>query len=443
MRRSRTHHRHHKRNTAALVTVLGLALIAPAAASAQAAPVGQGGARGARTAQAAQTAQEARRAADRTPPDAAALKAAIAGLPDADSTAALVRVGGGDGSWHGAAGERDRRTHAAAVGDERFRVGSVTKTFTAAVVLQLVHEGRLSLDGTVQRYLPGLLPASYPDITVAQLLNYTSGLPSPALPSDFGWLKAHRFTTWGHRQLVELAVRQDMKFKPGTAQDYSNLDYNVLGLLIEKVTHSSYERQVRERIIEPLGLSGTYSPGNDPKIHGRHTHGYQTVTVKPTKPTKPTNTGKPDKVGRTRLMDVTDWNQSITWASGDLISTAGDLERFMTALFSGEVVPQQELKLMFSVPPVKQYGAKDKDAVHSSGLTLSKLPDGTKVWGKSGARYGYNAGIAATSDLRRTLVYSVNSTDAKGDAVNPAVGKITAAAFAGIGGVGGGAGATS
>ncbi len=129
-------------------------------------------------------------------------------------------------------------------------------------------------------------------------------------------------------------------------------------------------------------------------------------------------------------MDVTDWNQSVTWASGDLVSTAGDLERFMKALFSGAVVPQRELKPMFSVPHVKEYGNGAKDAVHSSGLTLAKLPDGTKVWGKSGARYGYNAGIAATRDLSRTLVYSVNSTDGKGEEANPAVGKITAAAFA-------------
>ncbi|MFE7117141.1 serine hydrolase domain-containing protein [Streptomyces sp. NPDC057654] len=386
MSRSRVH----RRRIVVAIATLGLALTTPAAASAR--TVGAS-------------------------PDAAALRSAIAGLPDADSTAALVRVGGTGGSWRGAAGETDRRTHAAPKGNERFRVGSVTKTFTAAVVLQLVHEGKLALDGTVQRYLPGLLPARYPDITVAQLLDYTSGLPSPDLPSDFRWQKAHRFTTWGHRQLVELAVRQDMRFAPGTAQDYSNIDYNVLGLLIEKATGSPYERQVRERIIEPLGLRGTYSPGDDPAIRGRHTHGYQAVR---------------GKSGDTRLVDVTAWNQSVTWASGDLVSTAGDLERFMKALFGGGVVPQRELKLMFTVPQVKEYGSGGEEAVHSSGLTLAKLPDGTEVWGKSGARYGYNAGIAATRDLRRTLVYSVNSTDGKGEKANPAVGKITAAALAGV-----------
>ncbi|MEU1313310.1 serine hydrolase domain-containing protein [Streptomyces cinnamoneus] len=341
-----------------------------------------------------------------TPPDAAALRKAIAGLPDpAVATAAQVRVGGKGGSWQGTSGEADLRTHRAPKGDERFRAGSITKTFTAAVVLQLVHEGRLSLDGTVQQYLPGLLPAHYPEVRVRQLLNYTSGLPSADGSKDTDF--ESRFTTWGHRELVQRGFSKPMEFVPGTQQHYTNIGYNVLGLLIEKVTGRSYESEVRDRVIRRAGLTDTYSPGNDPRIRGRHTQGYQTVGA------------------GSRLVDVTDWNQSGTWASGDLITTTADLERFTSALFGGRVVPAPELELMFTVPGVPSYGGGK--ATHTSGMSRIEIGD-TVVWGKTGGRYGYLNGFGATRDLSRTLVYSVNATDAKSEARNPVVGRIIAAA---------------
>ncbi|MEU4213428.1 serine hydrolase domain-containing protein [Streptomyces sp. NPDC026206] len=344
------------------------------------------------------------------PSTAKALREAIAGLPDPSvATAAQVRLGGADGSWQGTSGEADLRTHRAPKGDERFRAGSITKTFTAAAVLQLVHEGRLSLDGTVQQYLPGLLPAHYPEVRVEHLLNYTSGLPGAdgSQESDF----EHRFTTWDHRELVRRGFDKPMEFTPGTQQHYSNIGYNVLGLLIEKVTGHSYESEVRDRVIRRAGLTDTYSPGNDPTIRGRHTQGYQSVSG-------PGGSGE-------RLVNVSEWNQSITWASGDLITTTSDLERFTSALFGGRIVPQPELKLMFTVPDVPAYGGGE--ASYSSGLSRIKIGD-TVVWGKTGGRYGYVNGFGATRNLSRTLVYSVNATDAKGEQRNPVAGRIIAAA---------------
>ncbi|MEV4435410.1 serine hydrolase domain-containing protein [Streptomyces sp. NPDC049585] len=347
------------------------------------------------------------------PPGADALRQAIAGLPSADATAAQVRLGGAQGSWQGTSGESDIRTHRAPKGDERFRAGSITKVFTAALTLQLVHEGKLDLDGTVQQYLPELLPANYPDVKVKQLLNYTSGLPSADDPGDFASQYERRFTTWDHEQLVKRGFTQPMEFAPGTQQHYSNIGYNVLGLLIEKVTGHSYESQLRDRVLKPTGLKDTYSPGNDPRIHGRHTHGYQAVKAAD---------------GSTRLIDVTDWNQSITWASGDLVTTTADLERFMTALFRGRIVPEHELALMFTVPDVPAYGGGK--AAYSSGLSRYVYDDGkqkTEVWGKTGDRYGYVNGFAGTKNLSSTVVYAVNGTDAKGKKMNAVVGRIIGA----------------
>jgi D-alanyl-D-alanine carboxypeptidase len=123
------------------------------------------------------------RVATATGPDTDALRAAVAGLPDADATSAAIRVGG-DGTWRGTAGVRDVRTGAPALENGRFRAGSVTKVVTASIVLQLAAEGRIDLDGTVQRYLPGLLTREFRPITVRELLNYTSGLRPGASLGD-------------------------------------------------------------------------------------------------------------------------------------------------------------------------------------------------------------------------------------------------------------------
>lgn len=126
---------------------------------------------------------------------------------------------------------------------------------------------------------------------------------------------------------------------------------------------------------------------------------------------------------------MTEWNSSDRWAAGDIISTTADLERFTKALFGGRVVPMAQLEEMFTVPAVKNF-ADGKAATMTAGMSRITLPDGTVLWGKSGGRHGYNTGMGATRDLSRTLVYSVNSTNAKGEDMNPVVMGIVMAAFA-------------
>ncbi|MCF1600168.1 serine hydrolase domain-containing protein [Streptomyces muensis] len=323
-------------------------------------------------------------------PDVKALCAALAGLPDKDATAALIRVGG-KGSWHGVAGVRDMRTGAPALENARFRAGSTTKIVTSALVLQLAAEGRISLDGTVQQYLPGLLTKDFAPITVRQLLNFTSGLqPGASLGEDVDDGYAHRFETLTPEEVVAASVAKgpDPDHAPGEHQRYGNIHYTVLGMLIEKVTGDSYAHQAAVRIVRPLGMRHTSFPtGPDPRVHGPHNRGYDWIDG--------------------RLVDVTEWNMSDRFAAGDMISTTADLERLLFALFRGRVVPEPQLKEMFTVPDVD-------GATMSAGLELYEL-DGREIWGKTGARPGYHTVVAATRDLSRTVVYSVNSTDAKGD----------------------------
>ncbi|GAA3381138.1 serine hydrolase domain-containing protein [Streptomyces racemochromogenes] len=363
------------RTALAAVLLLGLAAGPVTATAALAAPSAPGAAEG--------------RAADGQGPDVAALRAGIAGLPDRDATAALIRVGG-DGRWTGTAGVRDLRTGAPALADARFRAGSTTKVVTAALVLQLAAEGKVDLGAPVNTYLPGLVPASFTTpVTVRHLLNFTSGIqPGASFGDTVEEEYPHRFETLPYQEVVAGGLSKGPAFEAGTRQQYGNIGYTILGMLVEKVTGDSYAHQAEVRIFRPVGMTGSSFPrGADPRIHGPHNRGYQLIGGE--------------------QVDVTEWNMTDRFAAGDMISTTRDLERFVFALFRGQVVPEPQLKEMFTVPDLP-------GATRSAGLERLVV-NGREVWGKTGARPGYHTVIAATRDLSRTLVYSVNSTDAKSD----------------------------
>ncbi|MFI0791853.1 serine hydrolase [Micromonospora rubida] len=343
--------------------------------------------------------------------DPGPLRAAIAGLPSADATSAQVRITTPDGCWTGATGVRDLRAQAPVPPHARFRVGSVTKVFTAALVLQLAAEGRVDLDGQVQGYLPGLLPTDYPTVTVRQLLDHTSGIPSPTRPGDVEWQLAHRYDRWTPEQIVRLGLDNPREFSPGEKQHYTNMGYIVAGLLIEKVTGHSYEAELDRRIARPLGLRDTYAPGDDPRIRGQHAHGYQAVI----------------RGGTTELVDATTWSQTFTPASGDVISSLADLDTFITALFTGRVVPEPQLTEMFTLPQVDD--VEGGPARYSAGLTAMRLPTGETLWAKTGSRFGYLAAVASTRDGRFRVEYSITATNAKGEELSATAQAVIGAAL--------------
>ncbi|MCW8121278.1 MULTISPECIES: serine hydrolase domain-containing protein [Streptomyces violaceoruber group] len=352
----------------------------------------------------------ASRSADQRGPDEEALRAAVAGLPNQYATAALVRVGTPGGDWHGSAGVRDPASGRPAHPDARFRAGSITKVVTAATVLRLAAQDEIDLDAPVQGYLPDLFTPDFEQpVSVRHLLNHTSGIkPGDGLGDDFAELYSHRYETLTPQQVAASAIAKGPEdFVPGTRQQYLNINYTILGLLIEKVTGRSYASEATRLVLRPAGMHHTYFPGTDPRIRGPHNRGYQAVE-------------RPD--GTTRLVDVTEWNQADRWAAGDMISTTADLERLLTKLFRGKIVPQPELEEMFTTP------AGVPGAVRSAGLECREV-GGQVFWGKSGSRYGYSAVVAGTRDLSRTLVYSVNSTDAKSAGPKPVADAIAAAAL--------------
>ncbi|MER5890372.1 serine hydrolase domain-containing protein [Streptomyces sp. NPDC001941] len=351
--------------------------------------------------------------------DAADLAAALAGLPGADTTAALVRVGGTRGTWRGSAGVHDLASGRPADPDARFRIGSVTKVFTAATVLRLAARGRIDLDRTARSYLPDLVPAAYAGVTVRQLLNHTHGIPAArSSTSTVEEAYADRFTVHDPRETARSALSLPREFAPGTAQHYLNIGYTLAGLIVERVTGDAFAHQVEREVLRPLGLRDTYSPGTSPYLTGPYNHGYQVM----------------DRGDGTRgPRDVSAWTVTDAWAAGDLVSTTADLERFTRALFAGKLLEGPLLEEMFTLPRdasgalLHDHEKPSLTAAYAVGLSVTRL-GGHEVWGKTGGRWGYNTAVAATRDGGRTLVYSVNATDAKGQDMNAtALGIVTAA----------------
>ncbi|MFG2810262.1 serine hydrolase domain-containing protein [Streptomyces sp. DT199] len=341
------------------------------------------------------------------PLDGTALRAAIDDLEHPPSTAAQLRVDGAAGHWRGTSGVADIRTRRPVTAHDKVRIGSITKVFVATVVLQLVAEGRVALDAPVRRVLPGLLPARFAPVTVAHLLNHTSGLPDhvgipdPTTAED---VLRHRFDHWTPREWVATATHGPLKFAPGARQEYRGINYVLAALIIDKVTGRPYGEAVAARVLRPLGLAHTVVPGNDPRIPGRHVHGYLTMAGGD-------------------LRDITVYDQSSARGEGDMISTTGDLDRLLAALFSGELLPPELLRLMFTLPPDDVRMLDGSPARYSTGLQQATV-NGVTLWGKTGETYGYKNAAFSTRDQRRRFVLAYHPTTARNGAESQMIARV-------------------
>lgn len=336
-----------------------------------------------------------------------ALQAAIDDLEHPPSTAAQLRVGGAAGHWCGASGVADLRTQRPVRARDKVRIGSITKVFVATVVLQLVAECRVDLDEPVPRVLPGLLPARFSAVTVAHLLNHTSGLPDHVgIPEPETAEEAfrHRFDHWTPQEWVATATHGPLKFTPGTRQEYRGINYVLAALVVDKVTGRPYGEAVAARILRPLHLADTVVPGDDPRIHGRHVHGYLALADG-------------------TLRDITTYDQSSSRGEGDMISTADDLDRMLSALFSGELLPPELLRLMFTLPPNDVRMLDGSPARYSTGLQRATV-NGVTLWGKTGETYGYKNAAFSTRDQQRRFVLAYHPTTARSGAESQMIARV-------------------
>ncbi|MER7787832.1 serine hydrolase domain-containing protein [Streptomyces sp. NPDC097640] len=322
--------------------------------------------------------------------DPAPMRDLLARLPDPVVAGALVMVAG-DGPampWAGTAGDVSRDAH--------FRIGSVTKIFTSTVVLQLAAEHRIAVDAPVRRYLPDLIPAAYGAVTVRELLDHTSGLPAPAGipgPADGPgwWRKSVSPRDVVRNAFAAAASQRTQPTEPDSVQQYNGVNTFVLGLLVEKVTGRSFGDELTRRIILPLRLGDTSLPASDDlSIATPHARVH---------------------VGADEVTEQSPW----AWAEGGMISTAADLDRFMTALFRGRLLPPAQQKLAFTVPdvasaPTNTNCINGTSCFSAGGLMRVTLDNGVTVWGKTGSLPGWTNGVFATRDLTRRVVYSLNPT---------------------------------
>ena len=301
----------------------------------------------------------------------------------------LAKTSQGRKTWGYAAGVADLRTKKPMKTDFRFRIGSVTKTFTATVILQLAGENRLNLDDSIEKWLPDVIQGNGYDakqITIRQMLNHTSGIAEYSRSKEADFTDTKRLYT--AEELVKIGISAPPDFAPGKGWSYSNTGYVLLGMLIEKVTGNNYAEEIENRIIEPLELSNTFLPGNSSIIPGnKHARGYV------------------QQEEGSELKDVTYFNPSIASSAGDMISTADDLNKFFSYLLGGKLLKEKQLNQMFTTVPAGRGGING----YGLGIFEIKLPNGVPIWGHTGGIPGFDTFVGGTHGGRHMLAVNLNS----------------------------------
>jgi D-alanyl-D-alanine carboxypeptidase len=314
-----------------------------------------------------------------------------------EAPGATAYVSGPHGSWLGAAGVADTSTCSQMPVEGRMRLESVTKIYTAALILQLAQQGKLRLDETVARVVPGLLPYGN-RITIRELLTMTSGLidnndftnatdtekrlylarvkdpklrakllatakivdedPSAVVPATL-WI---RWAAW-----------QPLLFEPGNGYHYSNIGYDILGLVAARAGRKPLPGLYRERIFRPLGLRATAYDPQGP-ISGPHAHGYGI---------------EPDGTGA----DTTSWHWGIS-AGGGIVSDARDTAAFLTALMKGRLLHRANV-----------------DAMEGADLWLGGVPSGCagQAYGWSGGGMGFKSEVWVDGTGSRVAILLLNA----------------------------------
>ena len=306
----------------------------------------------------------------------------------APGVVALVR--NRSGTWRFATGAATLEPRRAMRIGDRLRVASVTKTFVATVVLQLVREGRLALDDSVEQRLPGVLQAAR-RATVRQFLNHTSGLAGFPDEATFHRFREDLRLDVPARKAVDVATTSPELFEPGASWTYTNAGYEILGLLVERVTGQSLGRVLAKRIFEPLRLRHTSfepDPGHPNGIaNGYALPGSDLLDWTATQP-----------------LDVTVAVGAGAGASGAIVSTVDDVARFYQALFSGELLPPEMLREMFRTVPT---GATPGSNQQGLGVYRYERECGF-AWGHGGVAAGYTTSVMASRDGRHIVAVAAN-----------------------------------
>ncbi|MFC3452779.1 serine hydrolase domain-containing protein [Amycolatopsis speibonae] len=300
----------------------------------------------------------------------------------------LAEVRAGDRVW---SGQRERSP------EDRFRIGSISKTFTATVLLQLVAENRLSLDDPAGQWLPGLVEHA-DEISVRRLLNHTSGVFNYTQDQ----VALSQRETYTPHQLVEVAAAHPADFEPGAGWAYSNTNYVLAGLIAERVTGRDLADEIADRVCRPLGLAATRLPHAGDETLGEPHSAHFTKLFSP----------DPDA----EIHDVTLLEPSPYWAAGGMVSTAGELLRFFGALLGGRLLPPEQTRALFDAVPTRDWLP---DAAYGLGICSLKLPGGSEVWGMAGALFGSWTYVFGSRDGAHLVAANINADWAAGPWSDP------------------------
>ncbi|WP_330309516.1 MULTISPECIES: serine hydrolase domain-containing protein [unclassified Streptomyces] len=361
-------------------TALGAVLVSLLAAPAQAAaPAATDGADGEQVAASAALAA----------PDDAGLRKVLRAALTQGAPGAMARIDDNGTVHRLTEGVADRASGRAISTNDRFRVGSVTKSFSAVVLLQLVDEGKLKLDHSVNSYLPGLLPDN--GITVRHVLSHRSGLydyTNDMFAHTVPGFEAVRNKVFSYRDLVKLSLKKPRTNAPGAAYAYSNTNFVVAGMLIEKLTGHSVGTEYKKRIFTPLNLTNTFYVHPGTAIPGTHAKGYLT----------------PDEAGAA-LVDST--KQTASWAqsAGAIISTTHDLDTFFSALIRGKLMSGTQLTQM------QKWTTVNSTTSYGLGLRRRTLSCGVSVYGHTGTVQGFYTYAFTSKDGKRSVSALANTSN--------------------------------
>ncbi|MFW6140166.1 MAG: serine hydrolase domain-containing protein [Acidobacteriota bacterium] len=324
-----------------------------------------------------------------------------------------VAIGMGDRLvWTGTAGYSDLSRKVPVKPHDRFGIGSITKTFVARVILQLVEEGKLSLNKTPTDYLDMDILRRVPNAdkaTLRDLINHQSGIPTWEFQPD--WIRKGRGEQmnlgyiWKKTETLEYVAGEgmDAKFKPGERYSYSNTNYTLLGLVIEEVTGSHVVAEIRNRILQPLHLEDTFLESFE-EIPGGYVHHYHYAT-----PNFNEEAGVHRGFTQIRpyVVESTAANLSPEWAAGGMVSSASDLVRWAQAIRDGELLGSDMQKEVFTYyPPEKDESARFK---YMQGVMwINDYYQGHAAFGHSGGTLGFTAMMYWLEDLDITVVLLTN-----------------------------------
>lgn len=348
---------------------------------------------------AAPTVSAAPGAGTTTPAPTGLDRAELRGTLDAIHTAGMYGVYSSvrdEGArWTGASGLADVDTGRKVTPNMRQRVGSISKTFTAVAILQQVERGRISLDAPVTEYVPDLFPGADRErgdaITVRMLLNHTSHIADyvlPAFPSlnqdSTSSLDEHRFRSISPEELVRLGLAAPATGSPGAQPGaYSNTNYVIAGLVLEKVTGRKASTYITRNVIDRAGLRDTTYP-RTPYIKGPHPRMYESFY------------GLIDPPRDYSVYDM-------SWAStaGAIVSTTNDLNRFYRKLLAGDLVGEASLAEMRRTVPLALGPGATLD--YGLGIYALDLPGCGRFWGHDGAVFGAGTFSFTSADGDRQL----------------------------------------